>query len=107
MRNSSGSSSESICLLAQRPWVSPLRLDAFLPSGVRGPVDFVAFSRLALIWASVAVRRLFLLLFFILIPRALCAPDLSLACYRAALRDARGISCMWLKTGERRECRVS
>jgi hypothetical protein len=36
-----------------------LRLDALLPSAVRGPVDFLAFSRLALIWASVGVRGSF------------------------------------------------
>src|ERR1039457_7366970 len=64
-RNSSGSSSRRICLLARRPWRRRLRLEAALPSAVRGPVDFLAFSRLALICASVNVRGSFD--FFILV----------------------------------------
>jgi len=32
-----------------------LREEAALPSGVLGPVDFWAFGRLALIWASVGM----------------------------------------------------
>src|ERR1022692_4556981 len=64
-RNSSGSSSRRICLLARRPWRRRLRLDAFLPSAVRGPIDFLAFSRLALIWASVGVRGSFGLFIFV------------------------------------------
>src|ERR1017187_10964027 len=59
MRKSSGSSSSRMCLLARRPWRRRLRLDGALPAAVRGPVDFFAFSRLALIWASVGVRGSF------------------------------------------------
>ena len=40
-------------VLAARPWVRPLRLEAALPSAVLGPVDLAAFWRLAWIWASV------------------------------------------------------
>src|ERR1039457_1683152 len=71
-RNSSGSSSRRICLLARRPWRRRLRLEAALPSAVRGPVDFLAFSRLALICASVNVRGSFD--FFILVVAGAVGP---------------------------------
>src|SRR5580658_4462432 len=59
-RNSSGfSSSSRTCLLARRPWMRRLRLVAALPSAVRGPVLFLAFSRLALILASLGWRGSF------------------------------------------------
>src|ERR1019366_9231063 len=77
-RNSSGSSSSRMCLLARRPWRKRLRLDAALPSVVRGPVDFLAFSRLALICASVNVRGSFD--FFILVVAGGVGPVLLL-CY--------------------------
>src|ERR1039457_2213646 len=70
-RNSSGSSSRRICLLARRPWRRRLRLDAALPSSVRGPVDFLAFSRLALIWASVGLRGSFV---FSIVLAGACGP---------------------------------
>src|SRR5580700_1914195 len=58
-RKSSGFSlSSRICLLARRPWRRRLRLEAALPSGVRGPVDFLAFSRLARMRASERGRGL-------------------------------------------------
>src|ERR1039457_142607 len=74
-RNSAGSSSSRMCLLARRPWRRPLRLDASLPSKVRGPVDFCAFWRLALIWASVAV--LGWSVFFIFVLAGGCGPVFS------------------------------
>src|ERR1039458_7704016 len=52
------------------------RLDAALPSAVRGPVDFLAFSRLALIWASVGVRGSFV--FFIFVSAGAGGPVLTL-----------------------------
>src|ERR1017187_8050148 len=52
-KKSSGSSPGRRCWLAQRPCLRLLRLDAALPSAVRGPEDFLAFSRFALTWASV------------------------------------------------------
>src|ERR1035438_6004727 len=45
--------------MARRPWTRRLRLDAALPSGVRGPVDFWAFRRLASICAAVGMRGSF------------------------------------------------
>lgn len=47
-----------------------MRLEAASPAGVRGPVDFSAFSRLALIWASVGVRVSFVFLMVVLRARA-------------------------------------
>src|ERR1017187_3979789 len=73
-RNSSGSSSSRMCLLARRPWRRRLRLEAALPSAVRGAVDFLAFSRLALICASVNVRGSFD--FFILVVAGAGGPSL-------------------------------
>src|ERR1035437_3755094 len=65
-RIAAGSSSSRMCLLARRPWRRRLRLDASLPSEVRGPVDFCAFWRLALIWASVAGLGWSVLFIFVL-----------------------------------------
>jgi hypothetical protein len=56
-RKSSGlSPSSRTRLLARRPWVRRLRIDVALPAALVGPVDFLAFSRLALMRASVRVR---------------------------------------------------
>ena len=70
------------------------RLDAALPSAVRGPVDFLAFSRLALIWASVGVRGSFV--FFIFVSAGAGGPVLTLM-----LGEGRGgqggILRKWLK----------
>jgi len=47
--DSAVSSSRRMCLWARRPWRRRLRLEAAFPAALRGPVDFFAFSRLALI----------------------------------------------------------
>src|SRR5580693_4705525 len=63
-KKSSGlSSSSRKSLLARRPWRRRLRLEAALPSGVHGPVDFLAFSRLARMRASVRGRGLLVFIF--------------------------------------------
>src|ERR1022692_4415030 len=93
-RNSSGSSSSRMCLLARRPWRRRLRLEAALPSAVRGPVDFLAFSRLALICASVNVRGSFD--FFILVVAGALGP-IPLLFFGGGAADSAGILCKLLK----------
>jgi len=86
-----------MCLLARRPWRRRLRLEVALPDGLRGPVDFLAFSRLASILAWLVWRGSSGLV--IVSWRALCGPVLSLTCYWGGFGEARGIWCMWLERG--------
>ena len=45
-------------LSPERRWVRPLRLEAALPSGVRGPVDFWALRQLESVWFDFTIDAL-------------------------------------------------
>src|SRR4051794_37520852 len=63
--SNSSRSSPGIKSVAQlKPWETRLREDLALPSLVFGPVDSCALARLAVVWASVAMGRTPLHLFF-------------------------------------------
>src|SRR5450755_2319309 len=86
-----------MCLLARRPWTRRLRLDASLPSGVRGPVDFFAFWRLASIWASLGEVDFVV---FVICVNWGTAPLLA---FRIGGKFGEGLEvcCKRLKTGQR------